>query len=145
MTVQVHIVKADGVTVFELRDNANGLFVEAVQRPEENVRENVVVQDNVDGDYATTEADAAGTLTVFSRVEGATWAQCTTRWQAVRTAYRAERNFYVETIVNGVTTRYRARRPNVTEGPESGEAIAECTQTYVLRFPVQPNPTISIA
>jgi hypothetical protein len=145
MSVLARIVSADESSTFELRDLAAGLVVESIQPPEENMRETVVVQDGVDGSYPTSEADDAGILVVFCRVQGDSWAQVTTRWQAARTAYRAEREFYVETVVHGVTTRYRARRPNVTGGPLTGEAIAECVQTYQLRFPVQPNPTISIA
>lgn len=145
MSKQVRIVSADGLSVFELRNPAGGLVVESVQPPEENARETVIVADNVDGDYATVSDDAAGVLTVFCRVRGSSWPQTTTRWLAARTAYRAERNFYVETVIDGVTTRYRTRRPNVTAGDLTGEAIANNMQTYVLRFPVQPNPTITIA
>lgn len=144
MSVMVRIVSADESDVLELRNPAAGLFVESVQPPEENVTETVVEADSVDGDYAVTEKDAAGELVVFCRVEGASWAQCTTRWQAVRTAYRAERNFYVETVIHGVTTRYRARRPNVGGAPLSGESIANCQQNYQLRFRVQPNPIVTI-
>lgn len=143
--VAVRVVKSDESATFQLRNNAAGLFVEGVQPPEENVEENVVTQDGVDGDYAVSERDTAGILTVVVRVEGTSWPQTTTRWQAARTAYRAERNFYVETEIDGVTTRYRARRPNVTGGQLTPEDVANSTQRYVLRFPVQPNPTITIA
>ena len=145
MSRAVRIVSSDESDTFDLRDPVNGYFVEAVTPPEENVRDTRVQSDFVDGSYRVTEVDDDGVLVVFARVEGATWGQVTARWMAARAAYRAESNFYVETEIDGVTTRYRAERPNVAPAQTTGEVIASAFQTYQLRFRVQPNPLVTIA
>lgn len=145
-SVAVRIIGNDASTEYaDLNDTANGLAVETLQQPDDAVRAVVVDSEYVDGDYAVAEADAAGTLVVVLTVEGSTWGQVETRWQAVRTAYRTDANFYIETAVEGVTKRWATRRPDVSPGGTDASNLMGKAQTFVLRFPVQPNPTVTVA
>lgn len=146
-SVSVRIVASDGVTVVkEFNDRANGLTVETFQEPEENAEKARTSAPRVDGDFTLYESDAAGELMVVIRVEGDTWGQVVGRWQECRTAYRAESDYYLETEVEGVTTRYLTERPDRVEsaGMESVNLYAK-RQTYVVHWHVQPNPTVTIA
>ena len=144
--VAVRVVESEGTTVsLDFNDVAGGLSVETVQEPEENVREIKVAAPRVNGRYRVAEADDEGELVVVVRVTAATWSECMAIWQAARTAYRAERVFYVETEIEGVTVRYEAGRPNVTPAGLESSSLLLKEQTYVLRFPVQPNPVVTIA
>jgi hypothetical protein len=142
--VAVRIVGSDGTTVrADLNDPNNGLSVVSVQEPEETVRSIRTTAPRVDGSYRVAEAEDDGFLVVVVDVDGTTWAQCETRWQAVRTAYRTEWDFYVETEIEGVTKRWRTERPDVAPvGIESASLVSKI-QSYSLRFRVQPNPTVS--
>lgn len=144
--VAVRIVAADGTTVSaNLNDPTNGLSVVSVQEPEDSVRDIRVTAPRVDGSFRVAEADDDGSLVVVVDVDGTSWGQVETRWQAVRTAYRAESSFFVETEIEGVTKRWRTERPDVSfAGIESASLVSKI-QTYSLRFRVQPNPTVTIA
>lgn len=145
-SVDVRVVAADGATVrANLNDPDNGLVVEFYQEPDESRREVTVESDYVDGDYAVAGRDTAGTHVVVLRVEGSTWGEVETRWQAVRTAYRADSGFYLETATEGVTKRWECRRPDVSPGATENVSLMHKAQGYTLRFPVQPNPTVTVA
>lgn len=142
MDVSVRVVAYDGVTeLVDFNDHAEGLFVEAVQDPEQTVRAVTTTAARVDGEFRVSEADAGGVLEVRVRVEGSSWAECVQRWEAARAAYRSESYYFVEKVEEGVTTRWRAYRPNVTPGPAN---LVLKRQTYVLRFDVQPNPSVTV-
>ena len=142
--VAVRIVAADGSTIrADLNDPPNGLSVMSVQEPEETVRDIRTTAPRVDGSYRVAEAEDDGFLVVIVDVDGTTWAQCNTRWQSVRTAYRAEWDFYVETEIEGVTKRWRTERPDVAPTGLDSSSLVVKRQTYSLRFRVQPNPTVS--
>lgn len=144
--VAVRIVAADGTTVrANLNDPPNGLSVLTAQEPEETVRDIRVTAPRVDGSFRVAEADADGSLVIVVDVDGSSWGQVETRWQAVRAACRAERSFFVETEIEGVTKRWRTERPDVSfAGLESASLVAK-RQTYSMRFRVQPNPTVTVA
>ena len=142
--VAVRIVAADGTTVrANLNDPPNGLSVMSVQEPEETARTLRTSAPRVDGSYRVAEAEEDGFLVVIVDVDGSTWAQCSTRWEAVRAAYRAEWDFYVETEIEGVTKRWRTERPDVAPTGSDSSSLVLKRQTYSLRFRVQPNPTVS--
>ena len=144
--VAVRIVAADGVTVrSNLNDVANGLSILSVQEPEDAVRTIRVTAPRVDGSFPVAYADDSGFLVVIIDVEGTTWAQVETRFQAVRTAYRTEFYFFVETEVEGVTKRWRTERPDVVPSITESVSLVSKSQTYSIRFPVQPNPDVTIA
>lgn len=142
--VAVRIVSLDESDTFELRNPAGGLFVESLTLPEEATREVRITAPRVDGSFLIATADEDGFVGVGMRVEGSSWAQCTSRWQAVRTAYRADDEFYLETEIEGVTTRYFAERPAVSPAGLDGSTVATLRQWYQLRFRVQPNPSVTI-
>lgn len=142
--VAVRIVAADGTTVrANLNDPAAGLSVLTVQEPEDNQRDIRVTAARVDGSFRVAAADADGVLVVLLDVDGTTWAQVETRWQAIRAAYRAEPMFFLETEVEGVTKRWRTERPDVAPGVSDSSSLVLKRQGYALRFRVQPNPTIT--
>jgi hypothetical protein len=143
-SVAVRIVAADGTTVrADLNDPPNGLSVLSVQEPEESTRTLRVTAPRVDGSFPVARAEDDGFLVVLVDVDGSTWVETNTRWQAVRTAYRAEWDFFVETELEGVTTRWRTERPDVAPvGIESSSLVIK-RQSYSLRFRVQPHPTIT--
>ena len=141
--VAVRIIASDGVTeVFNFNDEAAGIWVTSVQEPDDEVSRTRKEADHVDGDYEVEEHDAAGDLVVIVYVEGSTWAQCKTRWQAARAAYRAEARYYVEVELEGVKTVYRTGRPDSVQPGDPD--LKNRLQTYSLRWHVQPNPTITI-
>jgi hypothetical protein len=142
--IAVRIIASDGVTeVFDFNDHTAGMVVVSRQEFGDEANKSRVEADGVDGDYLVDETDAAGDYIVYVRVEGSTWPECTTRWLAARAAYRAEANYYLEVEVQGVTTRYRTGRPDSVQ-PGASDLINN-RQTYMIRWHVQPNPTISIA
>ncbi len=142
--VEVRIVGSDGSTVrANLNDPPAGLSVLSVQEPEETVRDIRTTAPRVDGSYRVAEAEDDGFLVVLVDVDGATWVECSTRWEAVRTAYRTEWDFYVETVIEGVTKRWRTERPNVAPVGLDSTSLVTKRQSYSLRFRVQPNPTVS--
>lgn len=144
--VAVRIVAANGTTVrANLNDVNAGLSVLTAQEPDETVREIRTTAPRVDGSYRVAEADDDGFLVVVVDVDGDSWGQVETRWQAIRAAYRAEPSFYVETEIEGVTKRWRTERPDVSfAGLESASLVMK-RQTYSLRFRVQPNPSVAVA
>lgn len=142
-TVHVRVIASDEVTVLvDFNDRANGLVTESVDGPDQNVRAVTTTAPRVDGEFRVAEADDGGSLQVVVRVEGSTWAECVTRWQAARTAYRSESYYFVEVEEDGVTTRWRSYRPDVTPGPAD---LVLMRQRYALRFQVQPNPSVIVA
>lgn len=145
-TVHVRIVGVDGSTVrADLNAPDAGLSVASVQEPEETVRDLRVTAPRVDGSFSVASVDDDGFLVVIVDVDGVSWAQVEQRWQAIRSAYRAEPAFFVETEIEGVVKRYRTERPSVSiAGVESSSLVLK-RQTYSIRFRVQPNPTVSYA
>ena len=144
--VAVRIVAADGTTVrTNLNNPPSGLSVMSVQEPEDAVRDTRVSAPRVDGSFRVAEADGDGFLVVVVDVDGATWAQVETRWQAIRTAYRAESYFFIETDIEGVAKRWRTERPDVIPAGSESSSLVLKRQTYTLRFRVQPNPSVTVA
>jgi hypothetical protein len=142
--VAVRIIAADGTTVLaNLNDPPNGLSVITVQEPEETVRAIRTTAPRVDGSYRAAEAEDDGFLVVVVEVDGTSWSQTETRWQAVRTAYRTEWDFYIETEIEGVTKLWRTERPDVAPAGLESASLVLKMQTYSLRFRVQPNPTVT--
>lgn len=142
----LRLVSNDGATLLaELYDSVNGLTVETVQEPEENLREGRVTSSRVPGSFQVWAVPDDGFLTAIVRVEGTSWAECTSRWQAVRAAFLAEPRFFIEMKYEGVTTTWRTERPNVSPGPLESVNLLRKRQTYQMRFRVQPNPVVTVA
>jgi hypothetical protein len=145
-SVSLRIIASDGSTlVKEFNAPDAGLSVETVQEPGDTTRKVYASSPLVDGDAVVAEVDDAGDLVAVVTVEGATWAEVTSRWQACRTAYRAESTYYLETEVEGVTTRYRTERPDVAAAGVEAANLMGKRQTYSIRWHVQPNPSVTVA
>lgn len=143
--VQLRILDSSGSLVLDLNDQSLGLSVETIAPPEDVTRRARVTSPRVSGDYTVAEAEDAGDLVAMVRVEGTSWGQCAARWQTVRTAYRAERSYFIETSIEGVTTRWSTEWPDsVQPGQLSSANLHLKEQTYSIRWHVQPNPTVTI-
>ena len=142
--VHARIIESDGTTVaLDFNDHTAGLVLVSHQEPEENVRHIRTSAARVDGSFSVAQASDDGFLTLIVRVSGSTWAECMSRWEAARAAYRAESHFYIEVEAEGVTTRWRTERPDVAPAGSDASALANKRQTYSLRFRVQPHPTVT--
>lgn len=143
----LRIVAADGTTVRgDLHDHPNGLHLMApVVLPQGDIRWVTYTSPRSHGDFTSgPPLDEPGELIATVQVEGDTWAQVETRWEEVRGWVRAEWDFFVEYEVEGVTRRWRARRPNITVPAESAVDYRNKRLTYQLRFTCQPNPTVTV-
>ena len=145
--IAVRIIGSDGTTVrADLNDHAAGLEVaQPIALPDENVRDAVRVSAaRVDGDFRVAWAMDAATLPIRVTVTGSSWAQVESRWQVVRTAYKAEDDFYLELEMQGVTYRWRTERPNVQPEEIGTAELGGNFTTYLTAWRVQPNPSVTI-
>jgi hypothetical protein len=132
--------------IVELRDPENGLFVEAFMPPPDNVREaRRKPARGHGGNRVGVKLDDEGTAQVVLRIEGTDWPDVQTKWAAIRAGLRAFDDFYLEEVVDGVTTRWLAERGNVTPAEHVGEIIASAFIVQDLRFTCQPFPSVDIA
>lgn len=145
-SVAVRILDLDSeAEVLDFNDEAIGLDVEQLVEPEESWATRRTNPDNVDGSFAYTRKASSGTLVLSVHAHGDTWAECQAAWEAARAGYGAADYFYLQTEIEGVSKTWLAERPDVTPEAITSGALAAKWLTYVLRFPVQPNPTVSIA
>ncbi len=133
--------------IVELRDPANGLFVEAFMPPLDTVREaRRKPSRGHGGNRVGVKLDDEGTAQVILRIEGASWdAVQDVWWNTIRPGLRAQPDFYLEEVVDGVTTRWLAERGNVTPADHVGEEIANAFTVVRILFTCQPFPTVEIA
>jgi hypothetical protein len=137
--VDLRIVAPNGSTVV----HSFGTSIVSIQEPGDDTRKIRVSSPRVDGDSTVAEADEAGDLVAIVVFEGATWAEVETKFQAARTAWRADSRYYLDVVRQGVTKRYRADRPD-SVSPDKPD-LGNKRQVYSIRWHVQPNPTISVA
>lgn len=143
--VSVRVVsKTDDSVTADLGDHDNGLWITSHQEPEVTDREDRSTSPRVPGSSLNSSVEDDGFFLALGFVDGDTWAQCQSRWEALKSGCRAERRFWLELEIEGVTKRWDAERPEVTPGAVDASAIFNGRQTYQLRFRVQPNPTVSI-
>jgi len=81
-------------------------------------------------------------FTVPLLVFGASWGQCSQRFLDVLDAIRSVDEFYLETVLSGVTTRWFCDAP--VDFDEVVSDRKNNRQRYDLTFLVQPNPTVTI-
>jgi hypothetical protein len=146
--IALRIVAADGSTVRgDLNDQANWLILlSPVIVPQDETRRVRYKSPRSHGDFTSgPPLDEPGELVVTVDVEGSTWAQVETRWDAVRDYLRLEWDFFVEYEAEGVTRRWRTERPNITVPAQTPSDIKALRLTYQLRFICQPNPVVTIA
>lgn len=147
VALRLRELTAPNDVIVELRDPANGLFVEAFMPPIENVREaRRRPARGHGGNRVGVKLDDESTAQVILRVEGASWDQVVDRWwNTVRPGLRAFDDFYLEEVVDGVTTRWVAERGNVTPAEHVGEEIAAAFTVHRILFTCQPFPSVVIA
>lgn len=145
--VAARILDLDTETeVLDFNDHTLNLHVQDWLPPEETWRKRRTDPDNVDGAFPYTRKLTANALILSVHVhDDTTWDAAEANWEVARAAYGAAEFFWLETQVQGVTRRYLAESPDVTPEGITAQTIASRWLTYVLRFPVQPNPTVTIA
>lgn len=153
ITVHLRIVASDGVTVVgDLNDQANGLsLLWPLGRPNHEPEWDRYGSPRAIGDLTNgAPRPTAGDLVAQVLVEGSTWAETNTRWNAVAAPLYSpspgwlnlEWHYFVELEEAGVTTRWRTDVPSVTPG--ESDSIANF-MVHEVRFHVQPNPSVDIA
>jgi len=142
VSIQIH----DGTTATilgDLHDHANGLSLGVpVDDGEDTLRRIVIDSPFVDGDFEVIATPAAGRVDVVLMVEGSTWPQMMTRYRTARGWWRQSGSFHLDVTLEGETTRYLARRPDVTSEAVEPVNLAGKFRSFVLSFPVQPNPVV---
>jgi hypothetical protein len=142
--IQVRLKTLAGSTLYDLHDEANGLEVLApIGMSSEQWRRAVETGRYVDGSDETSAVLDSSELVVRLLVSGATWPQAEARFMAARAAWIDEPNFLVDVIVEGVTTSWRANRPDWGSSDLDVEDVMNRQRIYTLTFPVQPSPTMS--
>lgn len=142
--VAVKLFAIDGTTlIFDMSDEAAGYEVVDVTPADESAARVTTTSPFVNGAFPVSERDDAGAYAVQVRVRGTTWAQVETRRLALRTAYRSAFSYLLDVTLEGVTTRYRASRPNVTGDTITSDNLDGLWRVLLLTFPVQPNPTVT--
>lgn len=146
--VQIRLLDIDDpdTVLVDLRDPANGLFVEAFFPPVDAVREaRRKPARGHGGNRVGVKLDDESEARAIVRIEGADWDQVSDRWwNTVRAGLRVADDFILEEIVNGVSTRWQAERGNVTPAEHVGEVIASAFIVQEIRFTCQPFPTVTI-
>lgn len=147
MSRTVRILDLDDGLVVTLRDRPNGLIVESFEDPSEEDAAPRYKSPRARGGFRQGPSrDDEGEAVVVLRVEGSSWGQVATRWEAVRTAVRLHDDFKLQVEVDGVVTTWHAERRSIRRlTPVTGEYIEAAHRVFELRFICQPNPTITIA
>lgn len=140
--VEIH----DGVSVTilgDLNDQTEGLSVGVpMDDDDDQLRRIVTDSPFVWGDFEVIATPAAGRLEVVLLVTGSTWVEVNTRYRAAREWWRQAGSFHLDVTIDGNALRYLARRPDVTTAPlETGNVVA-LDRSWLLSFPVQPNPVV---
>ena len=142
-SVAVNIVSLAGDTLIDLNDQASGYTVMVDPIPLDEPRiEGKTSSPFVNGGSAAWGRDDESTLAVVVQVRGSSWPEVTARRRTMKAAYKASMHFYLDVVIQGVTTRYRARIPSVG-GQITTENLMHNFIDLVLTFPVQPNPTVT--
>ena len=142
--VSVLLKSFDGATtLIDFNDQTIGLSVVEVSPLDESVDRGIVSSPFVDGEFPAWERDGAGVYGVLVGLDGATWAEVEAARIALRAAYRSATRFLLVVSVEGVTSTFIARRPDVTSGTVTSSNLTAKYRELLLSFPVQPNPTVT--
>lgn len=142
VAVRIH----DGTTATvlgNLNDQSLGLSVGVpLDVDDDQLRRITTDSPFVRGDFEVIATPAAGRLDVVLIVQGSTWVELNTRYRTAREWWRQAGSFYLDVAIEGDVLRYLARRPDVSGGAlEPGNLVA-LDRTYLLSFPVQPDPVV---
>ena len=133
---------AAGAILLDLNDGVS--YVLASWSDDEEVAESVTAQSPwVDGDAEEMYRLAATIIEVQVRVKGSTWAQVEGNRKALADAVKAASTWVLERELEGVSVKWRARRPLSILSPVTSVDIANRRRYVTLRIPVQPSPSIS--
>lgn len=150
MTLEIaaRIVASDGTTVVrELQDPAAGVELLApLGRPrfQPSRARTKWMRSKGDVPYGPVTPDV-GVLPVTLLITGASWAAVETLWGAIEADLWAETDYYIETVVEGVTRRYWTDVPSYEDdGIVQPDNVARFEMETRLRFTVQPDPATSI-
>lgn len=142
VAVEIH----DGVSATilgDLNDVTNGLSVGVPLDDDDDVLARITAESPfVNGDFDVLTRSAAGRLEVVLLVTGTDWVEVMTRYRTARTWWRQSGSFHVDVTLEGDTVRYLARRPDVTGSQIDSGNLKALDRSYVLSFPVQPNPEV---
>lgn len=148
VSIAARVVSIDTTTVLaDLEDEANGLtLLGNLPDPEWDKVTGRATAFYMHGSAPTgLPRIVDGRVPLRVEVKGSTWAQAMTRRGALWTAVNAEPVFYLELVVEGVTTRYVAELASWIPD-EVGAADIKAGRTGVtLVFLVQPFPEVTIA
>ena len=142
VSVEIH----DGITATvlgDLNDQALGLSVGVPMEVDDDRMRRVNTDSPfVAGDFEVVAVPAAGRIDVVLLVTGSTWVEVNTRYRTAREWWRQSGSFHLDVTMEGDTLRYLARRPDVQSAAlETGNLVA-LDRSFVLSFPVQPNPVV---
>jgi hypothetical protein len=145
--VALRVIASNGTDeVYDFNDRASGVTTETIQEPSPATKKIRTDSPLVDGDVTVAWAMAAGDLVAVVRFEGATWGACQAEYQSAEAALFAEGTYYLETVIEGVTKRWRAEVPDeIAPGPLESVNLYRKRQTYSIRWHVQPNPSVTVA
>jgi len=97
----------------------------------------------VDGDAEISYRLSSVVIEVQVRVMGSTWAQTEARFLALKNAVKANPTWLLEREIEGVSVKWRARRPLSITSPVDSVAIANRRRLVTLRIPCQPTTSIA--
>lgn len=124
-------------------DAAAGMKVlEPLESPLPTWEHSEVSSPVVDGVFGVHSSIGGMALTVRVQVKGASWGQVEGRVRDLIADVSATHRLQVATVVDGVATTWRARRPNAS-APITNAGFLANTRTVELTFPVLPHPTIT--
>ena len=142
VSIQIH----DGTTATvlgDLHDHDNGLSIGVPVDDGEDVLRRVTTDSPfVAGDFEVLAVPAAGTVQVVLTVTGSTWPEMMSNYRTARDWWRQSGSFLLDVTLEGETTRYLARRPDVSSDAVAPIHLSNHRRTFVLSFPVQPNPVV---
>ena len=124
--------------------NDGDAYVLASWSDDEEVADSVTEESGyVDGDAEISYRLTATIIEVQVRVKGTTYAQVEGRRKALSDAVKAAPVWLLQRELEGVSVKWRARRPIYIGSPIDSAGIANRRRTVTLRIPVQPNPTVT--
>lgn len=142
VSIEIH----DGVTATilgDLNDRANGLTVGVpLVDDADQLRRITTDSPFVSGDFEVIATPTAGRLDVVLVTRGLTYAFMMSNYRAARGWWRQPGSFYLDVTIEGDGLRYLARQPDVTSSRLEPSNLVSVSRSWLLSFPVQPNPVV---
>lgn len=148
IAVEARLVSFDGSTVLhELEDEANGfVLLDNIPDPEWDRTTGRATAFYMHGSAPTGPPRVVdGQIALRQEIIAATWPEVMTKRTALYDAWNAEPVFYLDFVVEGVTTRYRVEARSWVPDALTARAVTEGRTAVTLVFIVQPFPEVTIA